>query len=253
MKPLILISNDDGVSAKGIHALAEVASRFADVVVAAPDGSYSGKSHAITVLDELRVRRVDDFSGALAAYAIKGTPVDCVKLAFHGLVPRRPDLIISGINHGSNASVSVHYSGTIGAAREGALLGITSCGFSLDSYDDDADFSQAQVVADRVISALLSGELASARFYNVNVPLGVVRGARLCRMALAHWVERPIRFSPPFGPDDIYWLDGSFVNDNPDDSDTDVALLANGFATITPLLLDATDYEALAGSSVFNL
>ncbi len=244
LRPLILISNDDGIAARGIHALAEVASEFADVVVVAPDGSYSAKSHSITILDNLEVRS-DGFPENY--YAVKGTPVDCVKLACHALVGRRPALVLSGINHGPNTSVSVHYSGTVGAAREGALLGITSCALSLDDSNHDADFSQAQIVARKVISFLLSEveSGSSTKLYNVNIPAGKVDGFRVAPMGLGHWVEKPTHFTTPFAQS-LYWLEGTFVlSDDSQSSNNDETLLRQQVATITPLLIDVTDYAQL--------
>lgn len=244
-RPLILITNDDGIAAPGIRALTAVAVEHADVIVAAPDGAYSGQSHSITVMKPLAVREIDDYCGA-RAYAVAGSPVDCIKLAVHALVPRCPTLVLSGINHGSNASASVHYSGTLGAVREAAMLGIAGIGFSLCSYDHDADFSQAGRIAGRVIDfAMHNAPLPANKFYNVNIPVGDVRGIRQCRVAQGHWVETPTHHRAPYGTD-YYWLEGTFVNDEPDADDTDEYWLAQGYATISPCQLDATDYNTLS-------
>lgn len=251
VRPLIMVTNDDGIRASGIKALAFVAERYADVVVVAPDGSYSGKSHSFTVMDELRTRKAMGF-GHIEAYAVKGTPVDCVKLGVYGLVPRTPDLVLSGINHGSNTSISVHYSGTMGAAREAALIGIPSIAFSLANYSEDADFEEAQKVVDAVLSKFFDGQLPQAETYNVNIPYGKVNGVRLARMAMGRWIERPIKQTSPFGQD-IYWLDGHFEDDEPEAADTDEAMVARGYAAMTPLLLDVTDYGTLEHANDFSI
>lgn len=250
-RPLILVTNDDGVSAAGIRALAEVAGRHADVVVVAPDGSYSGKSHSFTVMDELRVRQCPGF-GRAKCYAVVGTPVDCVKLGFYGLVPRKPDLLLSGINHGSNTSISVHYSGTVGAAREGALVGVPAIGLSLADSSESADFAEAVRVADTIIGKFFEGTLPQAQYYNVNIPRGSVQGIRMARMAMGKWVEKPIHFTTPFGQE-LYWLDGHFKDDAPDAPDTDESLMRKGYATMTPLMLDVTDYAVMDDNEDFNI
>lgn len=250
-RPLIMITNDDGIAAPGIRALADVALRHADVIVVAPDGSYSGKSHSFTVMDELRLRRCPGF-GAAVCYAVKGTPVDCVKLGFHGLAPRRPDLILSGINHGSNTAMSVHYSGTLGAVREAAMIGVPGIGFSFANGDEGADLAEPARVADAVIAAFFKGELAASNFLSVNIPRGTVRGVRMSRMAMGRWVERPTHFQAPTGQD-LYWLDGHFDNFDKNADDTDEAAIAQGWASVTPLKLDATDYDALAASDGFRI
>lgn len=248
-KPLIMITNDDGVAAPGIKALADVALRYADVVIVAPDGSNSGKSHSFTVCDELRTRRCAGF-GKATCYAVKGTPVDCVKLGFYGLVPRKPVLILSGINHGSNIGVSVHYSGTLGAAREAAMVGVPGIGFSFANSDESADVAEAARVADAVIDAFFHDQLPKSNFLSVNIPRGTVHGIRIARMAMGHWVERPTHYHSPVGQD-IYWLDGTFVGEKA--NDTDDAVIASGWASITPLMLDVTDYSVFNSDPDFHI
>ncbi len=246
-----MISNDDGVDANGIKVLSEVALRYADVVIVAPDGPNSGKSHSFTVMDELRVRKVPGF-GAATCFAVKGTPVDCVKLGFYGLAPRRPDLILSGINHGSNTSISVHYSGTLGVAREAAMLRVPGIGFSFANSDEKADMTEPSRVADAIISAFFSGELKITDYLSVNIPRGKVAGVRFGRLAMGRWIERPTHYRNIFG-NDLYWLDGRFENDDLGDKNTDEGIIADGWASITPLRLDVTDYEALDSSSDFKI
>lgn len=246
-----MISNDDGVEAPGIKALAEVALRFGDVIVVAPDGPNSGKSHSFTVMDELRVRKVSGF-GKAACYAIKGTPVDCIKLGFYGLADRRPSLVLSGINHGSNTSISVHYSGTLGAAREAAMLRVPAMGFSFANSHEDADLTEPCRVADALLSSFFNGELPKADYLSVNIPRGKVEGIKFCRLAMGRWIEKPTHYQNIFGLD-LYWLDGKFENDDLGSLDTDEGLISNGWAAVTPLRLDVTDYETLDEARDFKI
>lgn len=250
-KPLLMITNDDGVAAPGIKVLTNVALRYADVVVVVPDGSNSGKSHSFTVMDELRVRKCTGF-GKATCYAVKGTPVDCAKLGFYGLVPRRPAAVLSGINHGSNTAISVHYSGTLGAAREAAMMGVPGIGFSFANSDENADMTEAARVADAVIDAFFRGQLPKSNFLSVNIPRGDVKGIRMTRMAMGRWVEKPIHFRSPVGQD-LYWLDGSFHDFDKDANDTDEAAIAQGWAAITPFMIDVTDYDVLESDPDFHI
>ena len=250
-KPLIMISNDDGVDAPGIKALATVAARHGEVIVVAPDGPNSGKSHSFTVMDELRVREVAGY-GKASCFAVKGTPVDCVKIGYFGLAKRKPSLFLSGINHGSNTSVSVHYSGTLGAAREAAMLKVPSIGLSFANSHEDADLAEACRVADTLISTFFAGELPDADYMSVNIPRGRVSGIKFGRLASGRWIERPTHYQNIFG-NDLYWLDGRFENDDNGDKSTDEGIIGDGWASITPLRLDVTDYEALDAASDFKI
>ena len=251
VKPLIMISNDDGVEAPGIKALAGIACNYGDVLVVAPDGPNSGKSHSFTVMDELRVRAVRNF-GLATCFAVQGTPVDCVKVGFFGLAKRRPSLILSGINHGSNTSISVHYSGTLGAAREAAMLKVPAIGFSFANSDEGAELTEPCRVADAIIGAFFAGELPKADYLSVNIPRGRVKGVKFCRLAMGRWIERPTHYQNIFGKD-LYWLDGRFENDDIGDKSTDEGLIAEGWAAVTPLRLDVTDYEALNAAADFTI
>lgn len=246
-----MISNDDGVEAPGIKALAQVALRYADVLIVAPDGPYSGKSHSFTVMDELRVRKVSGF-GKAVCFAVKGTPVDCVKVGFFALADRKPALILSGINHGSNTSVSVHYSGTLGAAREAAMLRIPAIGFSFANSDEGADLSEPCKVADAIISAFFNKELPMADYLSVNIPRGRVSGIRFSRLAMGRWIEKPTHYQNIFGLD-LYWLNGTFENDDNGCEDTDEGLISTGWAAVTPLKLDVTDYDTLAEAEDYKI
>lgn len=243
--PLIMITNDDGIQAKGIQTLVNVSRRYGEIVVVAPNSSYSAMSHAMTINKPL-VTKVDNrFGTNIKAYSVAGTPVDCIKLGYHGLVPRRPNIILSGINHGCNSSSSVHYSGTIGAAREAALLGIRGVAISLDDYDDDADFTNAEGVVGRTVERILNSDFVPNVFYNINIPKGEVVGLKVCRAAIGHWLEQPIKASDPFGSD-YYWLDGHYINDEPNATDTDVYWLNKKYATITPCKIDVCDYDLIS-------
>lgn len=243
-KPLILVTNDDGIKAGGLVALVKVLKEFGDVVVAAPNQSYSGMSHAITVKQPLYVKLVKEKKG-LKLYKINGTPVDCVKIAINVLLDRTPDLVVSGINHGANSSISLHYSGTMGAAREGALSNIPSVGFSLLNYSFDADFSKAADIAREVIQQMLNKPLPKGTYLNVNIPDGTdVLGLKVVRQANGRWVEEFIERQDPRGRD-YYWLTGSFKNLEPDATDTDEYALEKGFASLVPCQLDSTDHSLI--------
>lgn len=245
-KPLILVTNDDGIVAPGIRALVEVASRYGEVVVVAPDSPQSGKGHAITIHDPLRLKHVKVFPG-IEAWECSGTPVDCVKLAKHVVLKnRRIDLCVSGINHGSNASINIIYSGTLSAAMEASLEGVKSIGFSLLDYSFDADFEPGKPWVDRIIRHALENETPSCRLLNVNIPnlpQQDIRGVRLCRQADARWVEEFLEGQDPSGQP-YYWLTGKFVNEDRAE-DTDVWALESGFISVVPSMHDMTDYRAL--------
>jgi len=244
-RPLILVTNDDGIKAVGLESLVKMLKSIGDVVVVAPNESYSGMSHAITVKTPLYAKLVKQKTG-LQLYKVNGTPVDCVKLAINVLLDRKPDLLVSGINHGTNSSVSLHYSGTVGAAREGALNQIPSIGFSLLNYKHDADFSEAVKVAEHVVKAVLVDKLPMGTYLNVNVPdVSPVKGAKVVRQSKGKWVEEFIEREDPRGRK-YYWLTGRFDNLEPEAKDTDEYMLAKGMASIVPCHLDATSYELIA-------
>ena len=245
-RPLILVTNDDGIVAPGIKALVEIASELGEVVVVAPDSPQSGKGHAITIHDPLRLKKVRPFPG-IEAWECSGTPVDCVKLAKHVVLKnRRIDLCVSGINHGSNASINIIYSGTLSAAMEASLEGVKSIGFSLLDYSFDADFEPGKPWVDRIIRHALDNETPPFRLLNVNIPnlpQHDIRGIRLCRQADARWVEEFLEGQDPSGQP-YYWLTGKFVNEDRAE-DTDVWALENGFISVVPSMHDMTDYRAL--------
>ncbi len=243
-RPLILVTNDDGIKAGGLESLVKVLKQVGDVVIVAPNESYSGMSHAITVKTPLYAKLVKEKEG-LKLYKVNGTPVDCVKLAINVLLDRKPDLVVSGINHGTNSSISLHYSGTVGAAREGALNQIPSIGFSLLNYHYDADFSEAVRVAEHVVKSVLNDKLPSGTFLNVNIPdVHPVKGARLARQSKGKWVEEFIEREDPRGRK-YYWLTGHFENLEPESKDTDEYFLDKGYAAVVPCHLDATNFNLL--------
>jgi 5'-nucleotidase len=253
MKPLIFVTNDDGITAKGISSLIEVAKEFGDVVVVAPDKPQSGMGHAITVNHPLRLTEVDLFSG-VEAYTCSGTPVDCVKLGIYEVLKRRPDLILSGINHGENTSTNVLYSGTMSAAVEGAMESIPSIGFSLKNFDAQADFTSAQVVARAVIKHVLDHGMPLHVCYNVNVPdvrPDQLKGVKWCKQAHAFWADRFDKRHDQFGRP-YYWLTGEFSSPERIEG-TDLEAMDMGYASIVPTQFDMTSYSSLESTQHVEL
>ena len=245
MRPLILITNDDGVAAKGLRTLDEVAMEFGDVVVMAPERNASGMSHSITSSRPLRVREVKKADG-LNVYCCDGTPVDCVKLATEYFCPRRPDLVLSGINHGSNSSINVLYSGTMGAVIEATALGLDAIGFSLLHHSSDADFAPCIPFVRQIIGTTLEQGLPLGVSLNVNIPrlpASDIRGIRICHEAKAQWNDSfEQRVDPQGRP--YWWLTGKFVCDNPPETSDEWAL-ANGYVSVVPIHPDFTHYPAI--------
>ncbi len=243
---LILVTNDDGVEAKGIKFLTEIAQHFGDVVVIAPDKGKSGMSHSVSLNEPIYIDKVSEKPG-LEIYACSGTPADSVKIALHKILKRKPDLILSGINHGSNASVSAIYSGTVAAAREGSMNGITSIAFSLLSHEPDADFTAAAKYVQVIIEKVVQNGIAKQTCLNVNipnVPENEIKGIRICRQTLGKWIEEfDYRVNPH--NKDYYWLTGKFSNFEPSAEDTDEWALNNNYVAIVPIEVDLTSYTAL--------
>lgn len=245
-KPLILIVNDDGITAPGIKALKEAAEAIGEVVVVAPDKPQSGKGHAVTLHKPLRLYPNSIFE-PVKAYECSGTPVDCVKIAVNIVLKRKPDLCISGINHGSNSSINILYSGTMSAAVEAALEGTPSIGFSLLDHQYDADFSEAKIYVAKIIRQVLENGLAENTLLNVNIPKKSdkpVKGIKICRQAFAKWeedfiVRKDARQNP------YYWLTGKFVN-NDKGEDTDEWALANNYVSVVPVQFDLTAYQGIS-------
>lgn len=238
---LILVTNDDGYNAKGVGELMKWLAPYGDVVAVCPDGPRSAQSMALTVNQALRIEEVHDFGGPGKMYKINGTPVDCVKLAMHTILDRTPDLLVSGINHGSNAAVNVIYSGTMGAAFEGCAFGIPAIGFSLTDHSPKADFTPVKPFVDRIVSAVIANGLPQGVCLNVNVPhdKGIPSEMRLVRAAKGKWSDEYKAYTDPFGKP-FYWLCGNFINEEPDARDTDEWCLAHGIVSIVPEALDRT-------------
>jgi 5'-nucleotidase len=245
-RPLILVTNDDGVEAKGFKSLIEMVKPFGEVVAVAPFHVHSGKSHSITVEIPVRYRKMYNSEHA-EIYGCTGTPVDSVKLAFSEILHRQPDLIVSGINHGSNASVSVLYSGTMGAVIEGCINGINSVGFSLLDFHPDADFTGSIEYGKKLVDHTLKNGLPDGTCLNVNVPavpVEKIKGIKICRQAKGVWREEfEKRLDPRSG--EYFWLTGYFENHENGATDTDEWALANGYVSVVPIHVDLTDYEAI--------
>ncbi|MFH0894422.1 MAG: 5'/3'-nucleotidase SurE [Bacteroidota bacterium] len=244
-RPLIFVTNDDSIYAKGIRHLIAVARELGDVVVVAPDKPQSGMSHALTVSTFLRLRKLKDENGYLE-YTCSGTPVDCLKLALHVVLNKQPDIILSGINHGSNASVNVIYSGTMAVAREGAMQDIPSVGFSLCSYESDADFEPSLPYVKEITEAILKHGLPRGVCLNVNVPAvsaSRLKGMKVVRQAKGNWKEEFMERLDPHGRP-YYWLIGEF-EDLDNGKDTDEWALANDYISVVPIGIDNTAYEMI--------
>ena len=245
LKPLILLTNDDGYDAPGIRALETVATLFGDVVKIAPDKPQSGMGHAITINSTLRIAKRESRDGFIG-YQCNGTPVDCIKIGLDKILNRKPDLIVSGINHGSNASINVIYSGTMSAAVEGKIEGTPAIGFSLLDHSIDADFEAAQEYAKKIIEMALT-KLEDKFCLNVNIPKAkseFILGIKYCRQAQAKWVEEFDKRQDPSGQD-YYWLTGHFEAYDHHQEDTDLWALENGFVSIVPIQYDMTDHQYL--------
>lgn len=246
-KPTILISNDDGIDSKGIYSLVEAARPFGRVVVVAPDMGRSGASHSITLEAPLTLKKVDFFEESVESYICSGTPVDCIKAAKHLILKGQPiDLCLSGINHGSNASTNILYSGTMGAAMEAAMAGIPSIGLSLLDHDSNADFRGSIEVAKKLIPAMLEGKFNDTKLLNVNIPAlnpDDLQGIKFCRQARGYWEETFIKRNSPAGKP-YYWLDGSYTLLDKGE-DTDIWALNNNYASVVPVMFDLTAHKEL--------
>jgi 5'-nucleotidase len=244
---LILLTNDDGLYATGLKTLCEVMEEFGKVVMISTMESMSGMSQALTVKTPLRIQLLEE-TKKRRTYACNGTPTDIVKLAINQLLERPPDWIVSGINHGSNTSVSVLYSGTMAAAIEGALYGITSVGFSLNNFSPAADFSICKKYVRYIMKKVAAGPLPSGVCLNVNIPAaekGQIKGIKICRQAKGNWKEEFEKRKDPTGRT-YYWLTGIYNNHEPNAEDTDEWALANNYVTVVPVTVDMTAHWYLA-------
>jgi len=252
-KPLILVTNDDGITAKGIKSLVEAVRPLGDVIVVAPDSPQSGMGHAITIHEPLRLKKSNQFEG-IEAYTCSGTPVDCVKLAIYEVIKGRPALLVSGINHGSNAATNILYSGTMSAAVEGAIESIPSIGFSLLDFDANANFDAAIHFARKISQAVLENGIPKGTCLNVNIPktnLNEIKGVKICRQGRAFWEDSFEKRTDPSGSD-YFWLTGDFsVTDNGED--TDMWALDNNYVSIVPSQFDMTAHHLISNLNEWNL
>ena len=242
-KPVILITNDDGITSPGINALVEAVKDLGKVVVVAPDKPQSGMGHAITIGHPLRMHSVQLFED-IDAYQCSGTPVDCVKLAVDKVLHRKPDICLSGINHGPNHSINVIYSGTMSAALEASIESIPSVGFSLLDYSIEADFTGAKKYARQLVEHLLRKQYDKHLCLNVNIPAvpeNLLKGLKVCRQAYAKYEERFDERHDPHGKK-YYWLTGDFINFDKG-RDTDVWALKNNYISVVPVQFDLTNYQ----------
>jgi 5'-nucleotidase len=252
-KPLeILVVNDDGISAPGILALIEAVEPFGNLTICAPDKPQSGMGHAISVGKPLRLtkHRIND---KYVGYACNGTPADCVKLAT-GVLHHRPDLVVSGVNHGVNSSLAVFYSGTISAAMEGAIEGIPAIAFSLADYSLEADFSACQVVIKEVVAKAIAKRIPHNTILNVNIPklpIELIKGIKVARQAIGRWIEEFDERTDPYGHK-YYWLTGKFQLDDQGE-DTDEHALAGGYVSIVPVQLDVTAHFVMPELNTWSL
>ncbi|RZJ98767.1 MAG: 5'/3'-nucleotidase SurE, partial [Flavobacterium sp.] len=245
-KPLILVTNDDGITAPGIRTLIEVMQEIGEIVVVAPDKPQSATGHAITINNTLYLNKISDDKAPFLEYSCSGTPVDCVKFAVNEVLKRKPDLCVSGINHGSNSSINVIYSGTMSAAVEAGIEGIPAIGFSLLDYDWNADFESAKKFIKKIALEVLENGLPEGVILNVNIPKlkeKEIKGIKICRQAKAMWMERFDKRKTPQGKD-YYWLTGEFVNQDKGE-DTDEFALEKGFISVVPVQFDLTAHHAI--------
>lgn len=242
-KPLILVTNDDGITAPGVRNLTEFMNELGEVVVVAPNSPQSGKGHAITINSTLTFEEIQ-LEGPQTDYALSGTPVDCVKFALDKILTRRPDIVVSGINHGANSSINVIYSGTMSAAVEAGVEGIPAVGFSLLDFSWDADFGQAKSYIQGIVKRVLERPMPKGIVLNVNIPNlkhEEIKGIKVCKQANAKWEESFDERVNPHGKK-YYWLTGYFNNmDHSDDADE--TALSDGYISVVPVKFDLTAYE----------
>ena len=251
-RPLILLANDDGYEAKGINCLIEMIRDYGDVLVCAPEGPRSGMACAFSATTPLMLtlRRKEP---GVEVWSCNGTPVDCVKMALAELCPRKPDMVIGGINHGDNGSVNTHYSGTMGVTMEGCMKYIPSVAFSLCDHRADADFRPLEPLVRQITQRVLSEGLPQGVCLNVNFPLvSEYKGVRVCRMAKGTWANEVSKCHHPRGYD-YWWMVGHYRNDEPEAEDTDNWALNHGYVAITPTRVDVTAYKAMETIKSWNL
>ncbi|MBF0693889.1 MAG: 5'/3'-nucleotidase SurE [Flavobacterium sp.] len=253
-KPLILVTNDDGITAPGVRKLISIMSELGTVVVVAPDKPQSAMGHAITINNTLYLNQLSPENAEITEYSCSGTPVDCVKMAVSEILREKPDLCVSGINHGSNSSINIIYSGTMSAAVEAGIEGIPAIGFSLADFDWNADFDQAEPFVRKIATEVLKNGLPEGVLLNVNIPKlkkEEIKGIKVCRQAKAQWVEKFDKRQSPGGRN-YYWLTGEFVNQDKGE-DTDEWALDNGFVSVVPVQFDLTAHHAMQQLNTWKL
>ncbi|MFD0700617.1 5'/3'-nucleotidase SurE [Myroides pelagicus] len=253
-KPLILVTNDDGITAPGIRALISVMKEIGDVIVVAPDSAQSGMGHAVTINNTLTLEKVMIDEGLEAEYACSGTPVDCVKIALGQILDRKPDLCVSGVNHGSNSSINVIYSGTMSAALEAGMSGIPAIGFSLLDFSWNADFEHIKPFIMKITREALNKGIPADVVFNVNFPRlssDEIKGVKVCRQAKATWVETFDKRISPHGKE-YYWLKGEFINQDKGE-DTDEWALDNGYISLVPVHFDMTSHHSIKSINAWDL
>lgn len=253
-KPLILVTNDDGIAAPGLRTLIDVMAEIGEVIVVAPDKPQSAMGHAITINSTLYLNRISPENARITEYSCSGTPVDCVKMAVSEILQRKPDLCVSGINHGSNSSINVIYSGTMSAAVEAGIEGIPAIGFSLLDYDWNADFRPLRTFVKRIAQQTLEKGLPEGTILNVNfpkLPENEIKGIKICRQAKALWMEKFDKRKTPQGKD-YYWLTGEFINEDKG-QDTDEWALEQGYVSVVPVQFDMTAHHAIQVLNTWNL
>ena len=253
-RSLILVTNDDGITAPGIRTLIEIMNEIGEVVVVAPDSPQSAMGHAITINSTLHCEKITLTDGPQIEYSCSGTPADCVKLAVNELIGRKPDLCVSGINHGSNSSINVIYSGTMSAAMEAGIEGIPAIGFSLLDFNWNADFSPLRTFVKQITTEALTNGIPKGVVLNVNFPKlkeEEIKGIKICRQAKAKWVEKFDKRTNPMGRE-YYWLSGSFVNEDKGE-DTDEWALKEGYVSIVPTQFDFTAHHSIQQLNTWNL
>ena len=253
-KPLILVTNDDGITAPGIRALIKIMNKIGDVVVVAPDKAQSGMGHAITIDNVLTCNSITIDDGPQLEYTCSGTPADCVKMAISEILNRKPDLCVSGINHGANASINVIYSGTMSAAVEAGIEGVPAIGFSLLNFKWDADFKASEEYVENITLNALSEGIPEGVVLNVNIPnfkKEEIKGVKICRQANGYWKEDFDKLKSPFGKE-YYWLSGEFVCKDKG-QDTDIYALENGYVSIVPVQFDMTAHHMIQKLNTWEL
>ena len=253
-KPLILVTNDDGITAPGIRALISVMATIGDIIVVAPDKPQSAMGHAITINNTLYLDKISKENDTIIEYTCSGTPVDCVKLAVNEILKRKPDLCVSGINHGSNSSINVIYSGTMSAAVEAGIEGIPAIGFSLLDFDWNADFEPIKSFVKKIALETLENKLPEGVILNVNFPKlkeKDIKGIKICRQAKAYYSQKFDKRQTPSGRD-YYWLTGDFVNQDKGE-DTDEWALENGYISVVPVQYDLTAHHTIQQLNTWDL